>query len=96
MVNDLIFSSQFGKLYRIKRKRSAKELMEKVDNGIAALRHSDRPEMIGTHKKGRLSGYYSYEISSGHRILYKVERTEGAVHVYLHRVCDHKNVYGRD
>ena len=70
--------------------------MKRVDAGINELRNSERPEMIGDRKRGELFGYYSYEISRGHRILYRVERKDGVVSVLLHRVCDHKNVYGED
>ncbi|MDR0198873.1 MAG: hypothetical protein LBI08_03930 [Methanomassiliicoccaceae archaeon] len=96
MVNKMVFTSQFEKLYMMKRKRSSKELMERVDGGIIELRHSDAPEMIGARKKGKLYKFYSYDISRGHRILYRVERKDGIVFVHLHRVCDHKNVYGKD
>ena len=96
MSDETIFSSQFKRLYAAKRKKSSKELMKKVNDGISELRNADRPEMIGVRKKGKLQNFYSYEISEGHRILYRVERKDGTVLVHLHRVCDHKNVYGKD
>jgi Txe/YoeB family toxin of Txe-Axe toxin-antitoxin module len=80
----------------MKRKRSPEHLIRKVNDGISELRNSDIPDIIGIRKKGKLNEYFSYEISRGHRILYNVERRGGIVSVHLHRVCDHKNVYGKD
>jgi len=94
--NEIVFTSEFGRLYKTKKEKSPKTLIEKIENGLIELRHADEPERLGTLKKGKLSSYYSYDISRGHRILYRVERRGGNVVVYLHRVCDHKNVYGRD
>jgi addiction module RelE/StbE family toxin len=96
VINKIVFTPQFEKLYTFKEKRSSKELMKKVNDGITELRYSDRPEMIGSKKKGKLHKFYSYDISYGNRILYRVERKEGIVYVQLLRVCDHKNVYSKD
>jgi len=96
VANEITVIPIFEKLYTAKKKRSPKELMKRVDDGIAELRDSDEPERIGIRKKGNLRRFYSYEISRGHRILYRVERTDDIVYVHLYRVCDHKNVYGND
>ncbi|MDR0334690.1 MAG: hypothetical protein LBH69_02250 [Methanomassiliicoccaceae archaeon] len=96
MANEILSSPQFKKLYKAKRKKSPEDLMRRVDDGIAELRRSKWPEKIGIRKRGKLSDYYSYDISDGHRILYQVERTNGIIFVNLFRVCDHKNVYGTD
>ena len=96
MSNQVVFTSEFKRLYKAKMGKSPKPLMERIEAMLIELRDSDEPERLGIHKKGKLSGYYAYEASRGHRILYRVEREGGEATVYLHRVCDHKNVYGRD
>jgi mRNA-degrading endonuclease RelE of RelBE toxin-antitoxin system len=96
MANEMVFSPHFVRLYAAKRKKSPEHLMKKVDDGIAELRNSDSPDILGVRKKGELNDYYSFEISRGHRILCQVERKKDTVSVHLHRVCDHKNVYGKD
>lgn len=96
MSNEVVYTSEFKRLYKAKKERSPHPLMIKVNNGLTELKNSDEPERLGTRKKGKLSDYYAYDVSRGHRILYSVERRDGGTTVYLHRVCDHKNAYGRD
>lgn len=70
--------------------------MRKVDRAILELRKSERPERLGNPKRGRLAGLLGYEVDDGNRILYEVDRYEEGVVVTLHRVCSHKEVYGKD
>ncbi|MCL2317648.1 MAG: hypothetical protein FWC44_01130 [Methanomassiliicoccaceae archaeon] len=96
MTNDVVITSEFEKLYKKKREKSPKYIADRVDRGLIELRNSEEPERLGMQKKGKLSDYYAYNLSRGHRILYQVERNTEGITIYLHRVCDHKNVYQKD
>ena len=54
------------------------------------------PESLGPLKSGPLKGTRAYKLNDSSRILYSVERRNGEWIVNLLRICDHKNVYGRD
>jgi Txe/YoeB family toxin of Txe-Axe toxin-antitoxin module len=60
------------------------------------LRASESPESLGEYKKGKLAGSLAYRINKETRILYEVERENGLCKITLLRVCNHKQVYGRD
>jgi mRNA-degrading endonuclease RelE of RelBE toxin-antitoxin system len=96
MPNEVVYTAEFKKLYEMKGEKSPQYIMKKVKEGLIELRNSDEPERLGVRKKGKLSKYYAYDISRGHRILYCVERKDDKIVVFLHRVRDHKNVYGKD
>lgn len=95
MVNEILWTPNFKRLYKTKETKVTKKMMERVDKAILDLRNSDEPERLGKKKKGRISSYFSYELGKRHRILYKVERSGEAVSVSLHRICDHKQVYDK-
>lgn len=94
-MNDIERTPHFSRLFNHK-KKGPKDVLAKISEGILALRHAERPELLGRYKKGDLAGTLSYNVTRSSRILYRVSRTERGCLVTLLRVCDHKNVYGKD
>jgi addiction module toxin, RelE/StbE family len=94
--NEVEYTPHFCKLYRKKCQKEPEYIIKKMDDGLTALMHSPEPERLGEAKKGKLMGYYSYDINKRHRILYTVHRLNDSTLVTLHRVCDHKQSYDKD
>ena len=72
------------------------DIIEKIKRAIIELKESSRPETLGQPKKGKLKGTLAYKINGSTRILYSVSRDDGTIKVSLLRVCNHKQVYGKD
>lgn len=97
IANQIVHTSAFEKLYKKKMKRQPDFIIQEVDDAIEALRTSERPESLGPKKKGILGGTRAFELShNANRILYSVSREGEVCTVVLHKVCNHKEVYGRD
>ena len=65
-----------------------------MDEAILHLATSKNPADAGIPKKGRLKGYFAYEIGRSHRLIYKVISRQKIILLMV--VGDHKSVYGRD
>mgnify|MGYP003782178667 CR=1 FL=1 len=79
-----------------RKKKGPKDVLEKIRSSILELRHSEMPESLGRYMKRELAGTLSHDVTHSSRILYQVRRTERGCRVTLLRVCNHKNVYGKD
>lgn len=95
-VNDVIRTEKFVQLFNKKKKKSPEDLVTKIKEGISTLRHAEDPARLGKLKRGKHAGAYGYEVSRSSRILYQVQRTDAGCTVILLRVCNHKQVYGKD
>jgi len=96
MKSNVNFSNTFERLYSQKKKKAPPHIIEKAEKAISTLIESDNPESCGVKKNGRLKGYYSVDLTKGHRILYSVSRNDSEFTIYFERICDHKNVYDKD
>jgi len=94
-VNRLFMSPHFKDLLK-KKKKNQKYLLDRIESALNDLRESPMPESLGPLKSGPLKGTRAYKLNDSSRILYSVERRNGECIVNLLRICDHKNVYGRD
>lgn len=68
------------------------QIKNRVDAALGELRNSTNPARIGVYKQNMNA--FVYEVGRNYRVLYDVDSDERII--YLHRVCDHKSVYGRD
>lgn len=93
---EVIIPNKFKTLCEKKKKKCDQYIMDKLKNAIIEISSSENPEHLGIKKQGNLNNLYAYNLTREHRILYAVERKEHSVTVIFERVCDHKNVYGRD
>jgi Txe/YoeB family toxin of Txe-Axe toxin-antitoxin module len=96
MIPDVLFTNTFEKLCGKKRKNCDQYIVDKLEEAVMEIISSNNPEHLGIKKQGNLKDYYSYVLTREHRILYTVEREGNSVTVIFKRVCDHKNVYGKD
>ena len=97
MTNNIVTTKKFSKLLKNKEKEgSLKHILVKVEEAINLLKESSNPGEIGERKDGNLKGTYSIRLNDWSRILYKVERVGENLEVTLLRVCNHKQVYGKD
>jgi mRNA-degrading endonuclease RelE of RelBE toxin-antitoxin system len=97
MTNNIVSTKTFARLLnKKKREGSLKYIYEKVEETIGLLKESRNPEEIGESKKANLKGTYSIRLNDWSRILYTVNRVGENLEVTLLRVCNHKQVYGKD
>jgi len=68
------------------------EMVDRVDEAIRIILSSQRPERLGTQKRGGLKAYFAYELGRKCRILYRPQYDQGIIDFF--RVCSHKEVYG--
>ena len=83
-------SNRFKKRY----KKLELQLRERVAEALEQLETANYPERLGVPKVGGLKGTLAYELGQDCRILYVVARKENTIQ--FHRVCSHKEVYGKD
>jgi len=95
-INKVEITKKFRSLYKKKLSSSPKYLVEKIDKALLDLRSSEVPESLGEFKKGKLADSLAYRINKETRILYEVERENGICKITFLRVCNHKQVYGKD
>lgn len=81
-----LFDSSYRKL--------SSQMQGRVDEAISHLATYENPADAGIPKKGRLKGYFAYEIGRSHRLIYKVISRQKMILLLV--VGDHKYVYGRD
>ena len=81
-----LFDSSYRKL--------SSQMQCRVDEAISHLAASENPADAGIPKKGRLKGYFAYEIGRSYRLIYKVISRQKIILLMV--VGDHKSVYGRD
>ena len=82
----IVRTGTFKRLYRAKtdeQKQKTKEILE-------SLTLSDNPLKLGTKKRNL--NFWAVDLSYRDRLAYTVCGKE----LYLLKVCDHKDVYGRD
>ena len=65
-----------------------------VNEVILHLATYENPAYADIPKKGRLEGYFAYEIGRSHRLIYKVIGQQKIILLLV--VGDHKSAYGRD
>ncbi len=83
-------TGRFVRSYR----RLPSHLQDRVNEAILHLATYENPADAGIPKKGRLKGYFAYEIGRSHRLIYKVVSRQKIILLLV--VGDHKYVYGRD
>jgi hypothetical protein len=83
---DIVRTDTFKSLYRSK----TEVLKKRIKNLIDDLAQADNPLWLGK-KKGAL-GFYAADVSRSDRLAYVLEGKR----LLLLKVCDHKEVYGRD
>lgn len=91
--NIVTWSNTFKKLYKLK-KKTPQYIQDEIKNAVRNLRNSNEPESLGEKKTGPLSGCRSYELNYDNRILYSIYRDRDQIEIKLHKVCNHKQVYG--
>jgi mRNA-degrading endonuclease RelE of RelBE toxin-antitoxin system len=97
MTNNIVPTKKFAKLLKKKEKDgSLRYIVKRVEDTINLLKESSNPEEIGDSKDGDLKGTYSIRLNDRSRILYMVNRVGENLEVTLLRVCNHKQVYGKD
>ena len=79
---------------KVRKLRSNTEVFDGFQTALSELVRSADPESMGDRKRGRLHNLYTYRITKSYRLLYRVDRDEGAI--VMVDLDDHKNVYGRD
>lgn len=70
------------------------ELCEKLNEMVELLKHEDDPRRVGDRKAGQFKGVYTIRLSKQHRLMYQV--IDDKHEVRLHKIGDHKQVYGHD
>jgi len=83
---DIIRTDTFKSLYHSKNEGLKKRIKEL----IILLAQADNPYLYGAKKKGL--GFWAADISRGERLAYIIEGKQ----LLLLKVCDHKQVYGRN
>jgi len=83
-------TKSFEKSYR----KLSSVLKKQTDIAIINLATSVNPENMGNPKRGKFKGYFAYEISRSHRLIYKVINPQQIILLII--VGDHKLVYGKD
>jgi Txe/YoeB family toxin of Txe-Axe toxin-antitoxin module len=97
MINNIVPTKKFAKLLKKKEKEgSLRYLVEKIEDTIDLLKVSSNPAAIGESKEGEFKGTFSICLNDWSRILYTVNKTGENFEIILLRVCDHKQVYGKD
>ena len=89
-------SSTFKKLYRMKGKNYSKHDIEKLDKFLVDLRNANEPEKLGEKKKGKLNGLRAHHLNNNDRALFSINRRGRQTEISLHKVCNHKQVYGNE
>jgi len=95
-LSEIRMSSTFEHLYKKKKGNAPEYILVKAVEAINDLISTSNPESLGEKKKGQLGDYYSIDLTRGHRILYRVTRESENIIINLDRICDHKEVYGKD
>ena len=93
---NVLMSNSFENKYKKKKESAPEYIIKKAKEAISELTSTNNPESCGVKKRGKLGDYYSIDLTSGHRILYRVIRDSENITIQLERICDHKNVYGKD
>ncbi len=80
--------TNFIRLY----KKKEKKLQSKVDSILAELIVSENPLAVGSKKKP--FDFWAIDIDRSNRLAYRIDAQERTIRLY--KVCDHKQVYGKD
>ena len=63
-----------------------------TDKAIRELVKLENPALVSRYKKN--IGAFVYDLGRGDRLMYTLDYAHDTI--ILHRVCDHKSVYGKD
>ncbi|MFH1256487.1 MAG: hypothetical protein V1494_04285 [Candidatus Diapherotrites archaeon] len=96
ITNTIIRTHTFDKLYK-KKKKQPKYIIKEVNEALLTLRNAEQPEKLGSKKGGPLKGFRAYELRHcANRILFSITRGNVESSIILHKVCNHKQVYGTE
>ncbi len=66
-------------------------MAKRAEEAILALASSERPDLLGIRKSGRLENLYAWELGRECRLLYAPDFRNRVIE--FHRICSHKEVY---